>query len=352
MSHAEQTEEALTRFPFSSGAIRMLAVRLLESASPVDSTGARALFESIVQWGILQPLIVRPLAGGRYDILAGRKRFAAAVSAGLSEVPCLVFEGSDLDASALAVTTNPVSPVPVVTAVQGSPTLLAAVLGELQATRAAIATAIALADSKRAGLRQQIARELVDIELQRASWVITALTLMNTAAQDTKAAVKVGPLLRAVASAFQPECRAGRIEVRLLVEPPDLTVLGTEAHLRAALDCLAGSMLTSMHGPGNPDATLMIQGRHARGGVVLTIAQNVLTFEALSRIRAGARRGEAAAGEAVLASFGLDAAKRGVEAQGGRLTLRDDPAMGGGAVDLTFPASPSKSADSRPTGAV
>ena len=67
--------------------------------------GAMAeLVESIKARGILQPLLARrhPKEAGRYQIIAGERRWRAAQSAGLHEVPALVRELSDQDAMAAA----------------------------------------------------------------------------------------------------------------------------------------------------------------------------------------------------------------------------------------------------------
>lgn len=50
------------------------------------------LAASIQQLGILQPLLVRPVAGGRYELVAGERRLRAAGRAGLDEVPVVVVE--------------------------------------------------------------------------------------------------------------------------------------------------------------------------------------------------------------------------------------------------------------------
>ena len=53
------------------------------------------LATSIAQLGILQPLLVRPARGGRYELVAGERRLRAATRAGLDEVPVVVVETDD-----------------------------------------------------------------------------------------------------------------------------------------------------------------------------------------------------------------------------------------------------------------
>ncbi len=66
----------------------------------------RELAASIEQAGIIEPLIVRPLQAGRYEIVAGERRWRAAQLAGLEEVPCLVRELDDEQTQIIALIEN------------------------------------------------------------------------------------------------------------------------------------------------------------------------------------------------------------------------------------------------------
>lgn len=57
-----------------------------------DAEALEGLADSIRQLGVLQPLLVRPSAGGRYELIAGERRLRAARAAGLSDVPVVVVE--------------------------------------------------------------------------------------------------------------------------------------------------------------------------------------------------------------------------------------------------------------------
>ncbi len=63
-----------------------------------DEEALQKLVESIKQHGILQPLLVRPLSSGRYELVAGERRYRAAQVAELNEVPVVVRDLSDTDA--------------------------------------------------------------------------------------------------------------------------------------------------------------------------------------------------------------------------------------------------------------
>ncbi len=71
-----------------------------------DETALEELADSIRQHGVLQPLLVRPLPSGGYQLVAGERRWRAARLAGLSEVPVVVKELSDTEAMELAIIEN------------------------------------------------------------------------------------------------------------------------------------------------------------------------------------------------------------------------------------------------------
>lgn len=64
------------------------------------------LSESIKEQGIMQPLLVRSVASGKYEIIAGERRFRAATMAGLKEVPVLIKEANDQATAAMALIEN------------------------------------------------------------------------------------------------------------------------------------------------------------------------------------------------------------------------------------------------------
>lgn len=71
-----------------------------------DEAALSDLAESIAQHGVLQPLLVRPLARGGYQLVAGERRWRASRLAGLTEVPVVVREMSDREAAELALIEN------------------------------------------------------------------------------------------------------------------------------------------------------------------------------------------------------------------------------------------------------
>jgi ParB family chromosome partitioning protein len=72
----------------------------------MDEHSLAELAESIKAQGIVQPILVRPVDGGRYELIAGERRWRAAQRAGLKEVPALVRNVPDQAALALALIEN------------------------------------------------------------------------------------------------------------------------------------------------------------------------------------------------------------------------------------------------------
>ena len=72
----------------------------------MDEGSLYELAESIKAQGVMQPVLVRPLSGGRYEIIAGERRTRAAKLAGLDEVPVLVKDVPDESAAAMALIEN------------------------------------------------------------------------------------------------------------------------------------------------------------------------------------------------------------------------------------------------------
>jgi ParB family chromosome partitioning protein len=74
--------------------------------SRMDEAALRALADSIKTQGVMQPILARPVAGGRFEIIAGERRWRAARLAGLSEVPALVRPVPDNLALAMSLIEN------------------------------------------------------------------------------------------------------------------------------------------------------------------------------------------------------------------------------------------------------
>jgi len=72
----------------------------------MDAASLAELALSIKEQGVMQPILVRPVDGGRFEIVAGERRWRAAQQAGLREIPALVKNVPDQSALAVALIEN------------------------------------------------------------------------------------------------------------------------------------------------------------------------------------------------------------------------------------------------------
>ncbi|WP_406623751.1 ParB/RepB/Spo0J family partition protein [Acidovorax sp. SDU_ACID1] len=104
--HAQAAEAGLP----STLALDQMVPGVYQPRTRMDEGALYELAESIKAQGIMQPILVRRLAGGehagKYEIIAGERRFRASRLAGLAEVPVLVREVPDEAAAAMALIEN------------------------------------------------------------------------------------------------------------------------------------------------------------------------------------------------------------------------------------------------------
>ena len=85
-----EREQELRELP-----IELIAPNAKQPRRRFDEDALQALADSLGERGILQPVLVRPVAGGTYELVAGERRWRAARIAGLRTIPALVRERAD-----------------------------------------------------------------------------------------------------------------------------------------------------------------------------------------------------------------------------------------------------------------
>ncbi len=86
--------------------IELIAPNPTQPRRRFDEDALQALADSLSERGVLQPVLVRPKAGGTYEIVAGERRWRAAQLAGMETVPALVRARGDAEAIELALIEN------------------------------------------------------------------------------------------------------------------------------------------------------------------------------------------------------------------------------------------------------
>lgn len=107
------TLDQVSNFTTPTGAPSTLLIAQMQAGkyqprTRMDEGALTELADSIRAQGIMQPILVRPLDAlkGKYEIIAGERRFRAAQLAGLTEVPVLVRDVTDEHAAAMALIEN------------------------------------------------------------------------------------------------------------------------------------------------------------------------------------------------------------------------------------------------------
>ncbi len=98
---AQAPREALSTLPVGS-----IRPGKYQPRTRMDEAALADLASSIRKQGLMQPVLVRPVEGGRYELIAGERRWRAAQMAGLAEVPAVVREVPDEAALAMGLIEN------------------------------------------------------------------------------------------------------------------------------------------------------------------------------------------------------------------------------------------------------
>ncbi len=98
---AQAREEELRELP-----VELISPNPKQPRRRFDEEALTSLAASLGERGMLQPVLVRPRAGGRYELVAGERRWRAAQLAGLATVPALVRAREDGEALELALIEN------------------------------------------------------------------------------------------------------------------------------------------------------------------------------------------------------------------------------------------------------
>ena len=316
--------------------VRKLDVQSIDNPRQDDGPGLSPTFvESIKRHGVLQPLLVRS-RGGRHVVIAGRKRLAAAVAAGLREVPCLVERVDDEDAQALAAASN----VPAIEAALPRPVSAPAPSLDLPfAAFAECLTAVSASAnllSPGATLTQAVAVDLVRAEAARGLQVLLAMRVLRGDAVLSRRPLSVRMLLDRIVERSAAERRLRGTSLSIEAHPNTPAIAwGDEELLAAAIGALvmATSVLLDAH--HGSTVTLRASSRSDDTCVVIATHHAELAHQWRSKLAEDPREsGGGVKDGSTPALVLLRAARRIAELHGGDMTL--DCADGRTSVSLTF----------------
>ena len=322
-----------------SAPIRHLDVR---SIDPIHKDGDHSpsadFVDSVRRHGVLQPLLVRSRAG-RFQVMAGGKRLAAALEAGLSEVPCLVERVDDDQARLLAAATNVPSTQREVPQTRQERPKADIAFGAFADCLTAVASSAGLLSSGSA-LTQAVAVELVRAEAARALHLLRALRVLRGEVSPARRVLYPRALLQRVFEETEAERRLGGVSLNVERGNADAPPLvGDEELLVASIGALVVAAPALLNAPSARSVSLNAVGR-ADGAVVFVAdhegAELPLFWRSILAEDEG-REGSVPGGSgATCALTLLRAARHVAELHGGRMSV--DCLDGMTSLAITIPA--------------
>lgn len=303
--------------------VELIAVARIDG--PYPTTGdLEPLVRSVVRHGILQPLIVRRHEG-RYQLIAGSRRLAAAMAAGLESVPCLVRTGDETmcrelaEASNLGRTLAASAPAPAFDA-----PLVQAGFPELMEHLGAISACLHLFAERERPVRERVAFGLIRAEVHRAAWLAQALAILTESPSPARAPIDLRALVRQVAAAMEPERQLSGVDVDIRLGAP-APVKGDETLLGVAVSGLVCAMQAVIEQAGGRRVRLGVEPVRPDGGRITVAPEACVLPEAVAAAFLDPEWAGRPGGPT--ASVGVAAAARVAALHGGFLTMHETTAV-------------------------
>jgi ParB/RepB/Spo0J family partition protein len=264
--------------PGLSPSVRLIDARTIEVRGD-EPRPTPTFVESIKRHGVLQPILVQT-RGGRYRLIAGRKRLTAAIAAGLREVPCLVQRVDEEQAGLLAEATN--LPAQEQTTTAGARPAASALPVErgAGATEHLAQSLLALASSANllsggSPLTVAVAADLVRAEAARALQLLLASRVLRDEVPVSRLKVTVRTVIDRAMQLTLPERRLRATDVQVLADGVrDASVRGDEELLASALAGLVMATVGLVGEKGGP-TTLAASVKDSR--VTFAVTQESLS---------------------------------------------------------------------------
>jgi len=326
-------DELLSRNDVSR--IHMIPTGEIDEPRPAGDDDLQPLVTSVADFGVLQPLLVRRLANGRCELIAGSRRLAAAIRAGLDDVPCLVHSADDQRARALANAVRRSDAgnsrhVREPEAARSTATSYGVIGESLDAVGACLHL---FRDTTRPAL-ERIALDLISAEVRRATWLVQALRLLDEDPPVANESVDLGAVASEIVRALTPGRHHAGATPEVDVSAPDLRARGDRQLLTVAV----AGIVMALQAATERLETAVVQVRvseEAGGRVRVEATQEALRLPASWRDRLldlqwtdrpGGRR----------VAVALAASRRIAELHGGTLTV-EDADHGGCRLALSLP---------------
>jgi ParB/RepB/Spo0J family partition protein len=250
--------------------IRLIPLSQFDQPPAPPAAGLDPLIKSIRQHGIIQPLLVRKRLAS-YEVIAGRRRFAAAAALGFTEVPCVLHQVDDGAAAALAAAEN----IHLTTGEQAS--MRSAMGTQIVQAVARIAEDLARLRSSLASLRtmpdgfeRSVSVDLASAQALRALWLANSTALLAGGRHPAGRRRPLSSILDDVVRQFEPECRLTGLRLDATNLAPPLTL--DDALVTVALTGAVMVTLTLLDGVSQPVVELATRALDG-GGVSAEVVQ-------------------------------------------------------------------------------
>jgi ParB-like chromosome segregation protein Spo0J len=272
----------------STTPVRLIETGAFDTGHQHGDTPSPAFVESIKRFGVLQPLLVSG-HGARYRVIAGRRRLAAAVAAGLREVPCLVQHVDVEHAEQMALASNlPAARPRPATTVASAPDR-PGITAELTNIVSALVSCAELLASPSA-LTQAVAADLVRAEAARALDSLVVIRILRDEMPVSRAPIATQTLLDrlAAAAALERQIRGIALQIDAASEARATMVKADARLVICALSALASAataLVESTAAPrgaadGRPAATIRLRCSLQTDQILFSVIQQSVELPA------------------------------------------------------------------------
>jgi ParB-like nuclease domain len=308
--------------------IRLIALSQFDEPAH-DAASLEPLIKSIRVHGIVQPLLVRK-RHARYEVIAGKRRFAAAATLGLTEVPSVLHQVDDSAAAALSAAEN-------IRVNQSAGSLRAAIgtqiaeaVGRIADDVARLQTSVVALRSAPEGFERATTADLLAAQAARTAWLANTAALLASGKCRQGKRRPLASIVDDLVRQLEPECRLAGLRIdasqSTLSTPIDDSFVSLAI---ASAIMLTLSLVAQAAEPSIDISTRELAG----GGVAVTIVQRqaVVAQDVLDRFATRTR----SAWTPMIFSLGAMALEHATAAHGGAadLVALDER---GSAIELTF----------------
>lgn len=194
--------------------VQIIPVNQLSPRSHSAGKELEALVRSIRAHGILQPLLVRR-DRTTYHVIAGRSRLAAAVAAGLAEVPCIIHQVDEAGTAALQAAEN-VRGERVGGALRASVgAKIADGVKEIADDLSRLRTTLGLLRDSPKGFQHTVAVDLVAAQSWRTLWLANVASFLSGGRIPEGRPRPLSSIVDDIVEQFEPECRLSRLRFKV-----------------------------------------------------------------------------------------------------------------------------------------